>query len=170
MPLLRRRRPPLPDDVRDRLGLAERDRPLAVGRTTNDGWVVATRAVLVVLDGAEVLRRAWVDVDGARLDPATGDLTVTWVDGTPTTRIPLVAEAARDLARAVHDRVQSSVVHGEKVELGGGRTVRVVLRRTDDGSLITQVIGAGDVDLGDPRTAAAVDAAEARVREAAGLR
>lgn len=170
MPLLRRRRPTLPADVRNRLGIADRDALLAVGRTTSEGWVVATRAGLAVVDGENVLRRAWTDVDGARLDPASDELTVTWVDGTPTTTLPLVAEAARDLARAVHDRVQSSVVHGEKVELGRGRTVRVVLRRTADGDLVSQVIGAGDVDLADPSTAAAVDAAEARVREAAGLR
>jgi bifunctional DNA-binding transcriptional regulator/antitoxin component of YhaV-PrlF toxin-antitoxin module len=169
MPLLRRRRPALPDDVRTRLGLAKGDAVLAVGRTTGDGWVVATRGELLVLEADDLLHRAWTDVDGARLDPSSNELTVTWVDGTPTTTLPLAPEAARDLARAVHDRVQSSVVHGEKVELGRGRTVRVVLRRTADGTLITQVIGAGDVDLTDPATAAAVDAAEARVREAAGL-
>lgn len=170
MPLLRRRRPALPDDVRSRLGIADDEAPLAVGRTTSDGWVVASRGGIAVVEGEEVLRRAWTDVDGARLDTASDELTVTWVDGTPTTTLHLVAEAARDLARAVHDRVQSSVVHGEKVELGRGRTVRVVLRRSADGELLTQVIGAGDVDLTDPQTAAAVDAAEARVREAAGLR
>ncbi|MBC7290787.1 MAG: hypothetical protein H5T83_05560 [Actinotalea sp.] len=169
MPLLRRR-PALPDDVRSRLDLTAGDAPLAAGRTTTDGWVVATRRGLVVLDGDGDLRRAWTDVDGARLDPASGELTITWVDGTATTTLPLVQDAARDLARAVHDRVQSSVVHSERVEVGGGRTVRVVLRRDDDGALLTQVIGAGDVDLADPGTAAAVDAAEARVREAAGLR
>ncbi|EYR64895.1 hypothetical protein N866_02670 [Actinotalea ferrariae CF5-4] len=169
MPLLRRRRPTLPDAVRARLGLTGPDAPLAAGPTTTGGWIVATRSGLVV-DGTEVLRRAWTDVDGARLDPESGALTVTWVDGTPATVVPLVEDAARAVARAVHDRVQSSVVHGEKVELDRGRTVRVVLRRTVDGTLVTQVIGAGDVDLTDPATAAAVDAAEARVREAAGLR
>lgn len=170
MPLLRRRRPTLPDDVRARLDLTDADTTLAVGRTTTEGWVVATRRGLAILRGDDVLRRAWTDVDGARLDPASDTLTVTWVDGTAATTLPLVPDAARALARAVHDRVQSSVVHGEKVELGRGRSVRVVLRRADDGALLTQVIGAGDVDLTDPETAAAVDAAEARVREAAGLR
>lgn len=169
MPLLRRRRPALPDDVRSRLGIADGDALLAVGRTTTDGWVAATRGGLAAAEGESVLRRAWTDVDGARLDPASDELTVTWVDGTATTTLALRAETARDLARAVHDRVQSSVVHGEKVELGRGRTVRVVLRRADDGALLTQVIGAADVDLTDPATAAVVDAAEARVREAAGL-
>lgn len=170
MPLLRRRRPALPDDVRIRLAITDGDPPLAVGRTTTDGWVVATRSGLATIDGQTVLRRAWTNVDGARLDPTSDELTVTWVDGTAATTLPLRPEAARDLARAVHDRVQSSVVHGEKVELGRGRTVRVVLRRADDGALLTQVIGAADVDLTDPATAAVVDAAEARVREAAGLR
>ncbi|GGB92185.1 hypothetical protein [Cellulomonas carbonis] len=166
MPLFRRR-PALPDDVRERLGAARSD-VLAVAELA-DGWAVATRAGLAVVRGEDVLRRAWTDVDAARLSDETSALTVTWVDGTPATELALVDRSPGGLPRVLHERVQSSVVHHEQVALPGRRTVRVVLRRDADGRLFTQVIGTGHVDLTDPSTARAVDEAEARVREAAGL-
>ncbi|HQY33978.1 hypothetical protein [Actinotalea sp.] len=163
---LLRRAPHLPDEVRDRLDLAG-DRPLAVGRLA-DGWAVATRTGLRVAVGEHVLARPWCDVNAARLDAEAVTLTVTWVDGATETVLHL-ADDAPALPRAVHDRVQSSVVHGEQVTVPDGQSARVVLRRAADGSLFTQVIGTGGVDLADPAVGAAVDAAEARVREAAGL-
>lgn len=167
MPLFRRA-PRLPDDVRDGLGLAGR-RTLAVA-PVGDGWAVATPDGLhVAREGREPFHRAWSDVDGARLDPETAELTVSWVDGTPATVLHLTDEGARAFPRVLHGQVQSSVVHSERVKVGGGATVRVVLRRGADGRLFTQVIGGGGVDLADPATATQVDAAEARVREAAGL-
>lgn len=163
-----RRSPGLPADVRERFDLPRGDRELAVGELV-DGWALATTRGLHVARGGDVLERAWSDVDGARLDPEQNLLTITWVDGTRPTALRLADDRQAALPRAVHDRVQSSVVHTERVELSRGRTVRVALRRTPDGTLVTQVLGTGDVDLSDPTTAAAVDAAEARVREAAGL-
>jgi len=65
--------------------------------------------------------------------------------------------------------VQSSVVHSEIVALPGGAEARVALRRDEDGRLVSQVIGSAGLDLADPTVAARVDAAEARVRSAAGL-
>ncbi|HWS57209.1 MAG TPA: hypothetical protein VN257_01615 [Actinotalea sp.] len=160
-------RPPrAPDDVRDRLDLTTH-RPLAVGRLT-DGWAAATVTGLRVLVGEHVLARPWSDVNTARLDPDSLELTVTWVDGATPTVLHLTDDS-RALPRAVHDRVQSSVVHSETVPVPHGQSARVVLRRAAGGELFTQVIGTGGVDLGDPTVAAAVDAAEARVREAAGL-
>lgn len=166
---LLRRRTPLPADVRDRLDLPTGDRVVAAGRL-EDGWAVASLLRLhLVRDDGSAQVRAWSDVDGARLDPEAATLTVTWVDGTSATTLHLTDTRDDSLARAVHERVQSSVVHRENVTLPRGEVVRVVLRRDADGALLTQVIGTGAVDLRDPATAAAVDAAEARVREAAGL-
>lgn len=166
MPLRRTR---LPDDARTELGLGTRTRVLAVAQLT-DGWAAATAEQLLVLRDGAVVTRPWHLVDGARLDAQTATLTVTWVDGHRTTDLPLADDRDVRLARVLHGQVQASVVHRENVALPGGRTVRVALRRTPAGELLTQVIGTGDVDLTDPATAAAVDAAEARVREAAGLR
>ncbi|MBA8809337.1 hypothetical protein [Promicromonospora sukumoe] len=50
-----------------------------------------------------------------------------------------------------------------------GRSARVAVRRRADGELFSQVIGGRGVDLSDPEAARALDAAEARVRSAAGL-
>lgn len=168
MPLFRRS-PRLPDDVRRTLELRRGETVLASAPLSDEGgWVVATNQHLQVR-GGEVLRRAWSDVDGARLDPETAELTVTWVDGGAPTVLRLDADHARTLARTVHERVQSSVVHTARVTVTDGAVVRVALRRDADGTLLTQVLGEGRVDLSDPATAAAVDAAEAKVREAAGL-
>ena len=109
------------------------------------------------------------NVDGARLDPATAELTVTWVDGLPPTVLRLADDRDVSLPRTLHERVQQSVVHSETVRLPRGQVVRVALRRSATGDLFTQVIGPGGIDLADPGTAVVVDAAEARVREAAGL-
>lgn len=162
-----RRSPRLPEDVRRTLDLRRGEKVLATAPLTQ-GWAVATTLHLRVL-ADEQLQRPWSDVDGARLDPDAGELRVTWVDGSSPTVLHLDAEHAHALARAVHERVQSSVVHTAKVTVPGGAVVRVALRRDSDGGLLTQVLGNGRVDLSDPRTAALVDAAEAQVREAAGL-
>lgn len=166
------RRPPrLPADLRGRLPLLPGEAVLASAELV-DGWAVAGTAALHVLRNAAPApsSHAWTDVDGASLDPETSQLTVRWVDGSAPAVLHLMDDTATTFPRALHERVQNSVVHSERVELTGGRVVRVALRRGADGGLTTQVIGTGDVDLTDPVTASAVDAAEARVRDAAGLR
>ncbi|MCV2393869.1 hypothetical protein OEB99_06075 [Actinotalea sp. M2MS4P-6] len=156
----------VPEDVRDALGLT--GHALAFAHLVDDGWAAATRTGLHVLPvpGEDVIERAWTDVDGASLDEE-GVLTVRWVDGTAPTTI--VVEGRSRLARVVHERVQASVVLAEKVPVPGDRNLRVALRRSPDGALFTQVIGNGRVDLTDPRVTEAIDAAEGRIREAAGL-
>ena len=168
MPLLRRRAA-LPDDVRSALDLAPRERVLAYAPLT-DGWAVATsqRLHVVPSGGAPTTRRPWLDVSTGRLDADTAVLTVTWVDGGAATDLHL-ADDRMEFPRVFRQCVDTSLVHTEQVTLPRGASVRVALRRDADDRLVTQVLGTGDVDLRDPATAAAVDAAELRVREAAGL-
>lgn len=166
MPLFRRRAS-LPATVRARLDLPGDDRVVAAAELT-DGWAVAGRRALHLVRGDTVVRRPWADVDRASLDPGTATLTVTWVEGPPD-RLRLASDRPQPFPGVLRERVQSSVVHSESVTLRDGRRVRVALRRTEDAGLVTQVIGDGRVDLSDPAVAALVDAAEARVREAAGL-
>ncbi len=163
------RRSALPAEVRTGLGLVRGERVLAAGRLT-DGWAVATSRGLAVVRGAGVeVRRPWADVSAGRLDPEAETLTVEWVDAAEPTVLHLAD--ARDLGfpAAFRQSVDSSVVHSERVTLADRTVVRVALRRDGEGRLFTQVMGPGTVDLTDPATADAVDAAEARVREAAGL-
>ncbi|WP_298456761.1 hypothetical protein [uncultured Cellulomonas sp.] len=167
MPSLRRR-PRLPTAVRAGLDVPAGDAVIASAQLT-DGWAVATRRALhLATDGAPVRRRPWSDVDRAALDPGTRTLSVMWVDGSRDD-LHLAHDEPRGLPEVLRERVQSSVVHSEPVTLRDGRRVRVALRRDEDGELLTQVIGDGGVDLADPDVARRVDAAEARVREAAGL-
>lgn len=164
------RRSALPADVRAALDLARGERVLAAGRL-DDGWAVATTHGLTVVSGvgATVLRREWTDVSTGRLDPDAETLTVEWVDGAAPSVLHLADVRSPRLPAAVRQCVDSSVVHSERVTLGDRSVVHVALRRDGTGRLFTQVMGPGTVDLTDPATAVAVDAAEARVREAAGL-
>jgi hypothetical protein len=169
MPLFRRP-PSLPADVRARLDLPAGDRVVASARLV-DGWAVATvRALSLALDGDGdvVRRRPWSDVDRATLDPETAALTVVWVHGGSDV-LRLADDRVAAFPGVLRERVQSSVVHTETVTLADGGRVRVALRRDETGRLLTQVLGDERVDLTDPAVAALVDAAEARVREAAGL-
>ncbi len=154
----------LPDEARSALEITG---PVLAFERLDDGWAVATRDGLHVIQAGTRLHRHWTDVDGASLDGETAELEVRWVDGTAPTRFA-VNDRSR-LQQVVHDRVQSSVVLAEIVSVPGDRKVRVALRRGADGDLFVQVVGNGRVDLSDPAVAEVVDAAEARLREAAGL-
>jgi hypothetical protein len=161
----------VPDDVRTTLGLTPSDRTLAAGELKGGGWAAATRAELLVCEeGGTVLRRLWSDVDRASFDPAHGVVTVQWVDAAPALRLRPVDPARSRLPQVVRERVEWSVVLGEEVALPGGRSARVAVRRSVDGALFSQALAGPGVNLDDPAVAAIVDAAENRVRAAAGLK
>jgi hypothetical protein len=163
------RRPAFPATIRERLTLPPGDRMLAVTELEGDRWAGASRRALYLTDpDGNAERHPWSDIDRARLAPDTATLTVNWVDGRADD-LALIGAGAPSFARTLRERVQSSVVHSEIVTLPGGGQARVALRRGEDGRLLSQVIGSPDLDLGDPDVAARVDAAESRVRSAAGL-
>ncbi|MFC7024349.1 hypothetical protein ACFQHV_14485 [Promicromonospora thailandica] len=152
--------------------------------SSGEAWAFATRAELLLVSAPEaaaargevesrgapsvVVQREWADVDRATYDTESNVVRVHWVDGDEPT--PLMLDGRRSaLPQVLRERVQWSVVLAEPVRLPGGRSARVAVRRRVDGELFSQVIGGSDVDLTDPEVANAVDAAEARVRNAAGL-
>ncbi|PUB26998.1 hypothetical protein C8K30_105228 [Promicromonospora sp. AC04] len=152
--------------------------------SAGEAWVFATRAELLLISAPEaasaqgdaesrgapsvVVHREWADVDRATYDTESNVIRVHWVDGDEPT--PLTLDGRRSvLPQVLRERVQWSVVLAEPVKLPGGRSARVAVRRRADGELFSQVIGGREVDLTDPGTAEAIDAAEARVRNAAGL-
>ncbi|GAA4624617.1 hypothetical protein [Cellulomonas oligotrophica] len=167
------RRDRLPDDVRRGLDLGG-DAVLAAAPLSPAGWVVASRRALhLVRDDAPRARTAWADVDHGSLDAQTRTLTVRWVSGARTDLVLADdSRASRDLAQVFRERVQQSVVHVVHVPVDDREkvVVRVALRRAEDGTLFTQTLGAGTVDLDDPGVRRAVEAGEGRVREEAGLR
>lgn len=155
---------------RARLDLSD-DRVLAAVRLTDGRRAVVTRRALFLLTDDDVRRDAWCEVDRGSLDPETRALTVRWVTGEDDVLLLDEARATVAFTQMFRERVQASVVHAVSVELGRGRApLRVALRRDEDGALFTQVVGDATVDLSDPDTLARVEAAEAEVREAAGLR
>ncbi|MCF4123042.1 hypothetical protein L1785_18870 [Antribacter sp. KLBMP9083] len=172
-------RPRLPDDVRRALRAQGADTPLAQAALADGSWAVATRAALATTstppasapEGGRtvVVHRPWCDVDRASFEPTDGVLTVEWVDREPALLLPLEPEQRTSLPQVVRERVQWSVVHAEPVALAGGRSARVAVRRTADGEIFSQAIAGPGVDLDDPAVADVIDAAEARVRNAAGL-
>lgn len=163
-------RPRLPDDVRRTLRAQGADTALAQAAATDGTWAVATRAALVLVGpGDAVVQRPWCDVDRAAFEPASSVLTVEWVDREPPLTLSLEPEQRTSLPQVVRERVQWSVVHAEPVALPGGRSARVAVRRTTDGEIFSQAVAGPGVDLDDPAVAGVIDAAEARVRNAAGL-
>lgn len=162
----RRQRALLPSEVRGEL---ERDeRALAVARAVDGTLAVATDRALLVADGRSLLsRRPWYEVDHASWDDEAQVLDVDLIDGGHQ-RLVLADDQRSLLPEVVRERVQSSVVLTQRVEVSAGREVRVVCRRGADG-LVVQVLPDTGVDLDDARVAADVLRARREVAAAAGM-
>lgn len=166
------RRTSLPHDVRRALDVPRGEKLLAVAALADGSWATATTAEVAVVrenPARVVLRRPWSDVDRAAFDPERSVLSVEWVDAEPDLRLALTDPERTAFPHVLRERVQWSVVIAETVGLPDGRQVKVAVRRTTDRDLFSQAIAGPGVDLDDPRVAPVVDAAEDRVRSAAGL-
>jgi hypothetical protein len=148
--------------------LSAGERVLAAAQAQTGEWLVATSARLAIVGGASGgIVREWIEVTSAKLNAATGTLTVAWADGGEPTAVR-VGRGQRRLASVVNERVTASVVAVRQVATPGG-TVRVALRRGRGGALTTQVVAQADVDAAEPTVAAEVEKARADLREAVGL-
>lgn len=165
------RRPALPDTLRRSLDLPAGDKVLSATMLADDqGWLVASRLALHLLPTTgDHAAHPWSDVDRGSFDPETPAITVHWVTG-EAEEFPLADPRPTRFTQTFRERVQSSVVHVQNVQVPGAGTVRIALRRDPAGTLLTQVIGSPQVDLADPGVAALIDSAEREVRSAAGLR
>lgn len=126
-------------------------------------------------DGApEVrLRVPWHEVDGGTYDPDTQTLTVTWVGDRPHERwrIDPTQRAGAEVRERFWERVQSSVVLAEPVDLGARLHGRVVVRRRfSDGAMLSQVLLGPGATMSDPDQRARALAALARIEEQVGMR
>jgi hypothetical protein len=169
--LFRRRGPrpaPLPEAARDLLGLTSSDRMLAWSALVGGGWAVATPAGLrAVLPTGHLVRRPWTEVDHVAWDGDSRMLAVWWVGSRQAS--PLEVEEGSFLPEVVHERVRASMVLTLDVDVPGGGTVRVALRKADDGTLSTQAVPGRGVRMKDPAVAALVERARAQLRDEAGL-
>ncbi|MGL4743651.1 MAG: hypothetical protein ACRCXL_04590 [Dermatophilaceae bacterium] len=141
--------------------------------------VVGRHRLWVVLSGSDdvpapdgaahvAVSRPWHLVDSGTWSGADLALRVTWVDGAPPVRVVLPQPGS--VPELFRERVQSSVVYGEGVDLGARRTARVVVRRDlATGALLSQTVLGRGVRSTDPGVRENVAAALARVREQVGL-
>lgn len=160
--------PALPDDVRRALGLLPGERVLAHALDEVSGTRLVVGTARLYAASAQVSARPWHLVDGGSWDHDSFTLTVTWVDGAKPQQWVLRASTA--FLAALRERVQASVVLTESVDLGAGRSARVVIRKDlADGSLCDQSILARGVRMVDPGVADLVGATRARLREQVGL-
>jgi|SRR5690625_591104 len=161
----KRLRPPA--DVTRHLAKAERvlsAEPLASG-----GWALITRHALIVADDTGVQQRAqWHEIDTGQWQGDILTFTIIWADRVrPDTTMVLTRDEVDEFTGALRERVQSSVVHAESIEVGRAR-VRATVRRRPDNSLYSQVTAFGPLRH-TPQETAAINELERRVREAAGL-
>jgi hypothetical protein len=147
----------LPDDARAALDLHPGERVIAIGRSPDGGWVVATGLALVSADG----RTPWIDVAHAQWYDEQSVLAIDPVPGAgPARRIPLT-EPGR-IPETVHERVMASIVLSRVVPLATGGSVRIVARRADQESdTVWQVVPAPGTDLTAPGARDAADVAVA---------
>ncbi len=157
----------LPAELADALPLDPGERVLAWSPLLGGGAVAATvRGLRARTPLGRTVHRDWSDVQRASWDAASGTLAVSWVDSRQVT--PLELTAAGRLPDVVHERVRSSVVLSREIELPGGRAVWVALRRSADGSVVTQAVPSPGVRLDEPGVAAAVRRAEQALRDDVG--
>lgn len=153
------------------LGLENDDRVLAscTDTATTEALVVSSHHLTVVAtDGSVRLQRPWHLVDTGSYDNDADVLHVTWVDREPA--LALRVGGHRPFLQAFRERVQASVVVADTLDLGPGRTARIVIRKDLAGDrLLDQVILGPGVRLGDPGVRRRMDTARRALREQVGL-
>ena len=166
LPRLPGRRPPLPADAAEELGVAD-ERVLAWSPLPGEGLAAATaQGLRVRTPTGKLIRRPWVDVSHVAWDEDSRTLAVWWVGS----RLPLPVELPEQsfLPEVVHERVRSSVLLARDVPVPGRDPVWVALRQDAAGVLTTQAVAPAGVRLDEPEVAAAVAAAQAALRSEVG--
>ena len=168
------RGPQVPHEVL-RAALAPRERLLAVTRTTDGSWLLATRDRLstVGASGAEVARLRWEEIQRADWDRDTATLRVEAVRdfGEKVATSAYTLEEPGALVALVRERVDASIVLQRKVPVVGKRGFTVVARRPPSaaGELIWAFEFDPGIDPDDAVVAAAADLALGEAKESLGL-
>jgi hypothetical protein len=172
MPLFeRRRRPPLPGQVRAAVPLEGGERVLAwASDEDSGGHVVATTHHLALVDAAGSLTwsRPWHEAESGTWQGESQLLTVLWVDHRTPSQWRIAEPSL--LQQTLRERLQASVVIADEFRTAARRTVRVVIRQDlATGALVEQTIPGKGVRLDDPEVAAAASERLARLRSEVGL-
>lgn len=132
------------------------------------GYAVATDRALYASDVGG--RLPWHAISKAAWDPPILSLIVVDHEGVVVDRPSLDLEEPRDLPAAVHDRVTSSVVVSDRVDLGDGAVALIAARRdSDEGTIHWSVVFDAGLDPSDPALRLAADEAVARKRDSLGI-
>jgi hypothetical protein len=133
------------------------------------GAAVATGPDLRLLSvHGDLTRRPWFEVDRAVWDAGSRTLAVWWSGRRRP--MPLELTEVRRFPSVVQDRVRSSVVSSVPVELDGGRTVVVAVRRDPQGALRLQVSPGPGVRLEDETVSSQVRPVALALAEDVGMR
>ena len=153
------------------LGLEAGDRVLAACVDTATGEVLAAsrhHLSIAAPDGEVRLQRPWHLVDTGSYDNDADVLHVSWVDRAPD--LALRVGGHRLFLQAFRERVQASVVVAENLDLGSGRSARLVIRKDlAQDRLLDQVLLGKGVRLGDPGVRRRVELTRQALREQVGL-
>lgn len=153
------------------LGLEPGDRVLAACADTASTEVLVASAYhlsVVAPDGKIRVRRPWHLVDTGSYDNDADVLHVTWVDRAPD--LALQVGGHRPFLQSFRERVQASVVIADSLDLGAGRTARLVIRKDlSRDRLLDQVVLGKGVRLGDPGVRGRIEASRRALREQVGL-
>lgn len=164
-----RRRDKVPGEVRAAVDLAQGERALAVCRSGETGFLMASDRALHIVLPPDAERIRWDLIDRAAWQPPF--LTISVYDpasDSVQTRV-LTADPESDLPSVVRDRVTRTILINNRIDVPGGH-VRVVARRSsDDGALWWRVVHGTGVDPDDPLVQQAVAVELAALRSAMGV-
>jgi hypothetical protein len=165
---LRLKRPTLPVEAVAALQLDPAERVLAWSGLAGGGFAVATLDGLrMITPQGRRIARPWIEVDHAAWNPDAKTIAV-WFVGSRST-VPLEVEDGTWLAQVLRDRVDASVLLATELELSGGGTVRLALRRRPDGTVVDQAVPPPGVDPADPELAPLIRRGFDALRSEAGL-
>ncbi len=163
--------PRLPADAVARLGVPSREKVLAWAESPDalaPTIAVATDRALYA-DGLAG-RTPWSRISRASWEEPMLTVVVLDAGGRAQRPIRLELTQSRDLPAAVHDRVTSSVVVSERVDLGGGAKALLAARRdSDTGEIGWSVVFDAGLDPTDPDLRRAADAALGHWRGSLGI-
>ena len=150
------------------LGKGETVLASCVEKASGRVLVATTHRLLIVNGGQVALERPWHMVDTGSYDNEEDVLTVTWVDRAPS--LALRPDGHKPFLQAFRERVQASVVVAESLDLGEGRSAKLVIRKNlAEDRLLDQVILGRGVRLADPGVRERVMVARRSLREQVGL-
>jgi hypothetical protein len=153
----------LPDEVRQRAGLARGERVLSGAPASGGTWLLGTRDALVIVTPDGSRRLPWERVEAADWDRDAERVRISEVGefGQPRPVHTFTLDEPGDLLPLIRERVTASIVMQRRVAVAGRRGVLVIARRAPrgDGEITWACEYDEGVDPDDPLVRLVVDEA-----------